>query len=111
MNDVQKAIEDQFRDVDSDNEVPDQIFERVTNVGGRGNSLSFCISMHMSIAIFRKKKLILSEISNAIFLAHLVEIFCTFLHVNQGPMYFWIGCKYSCGHSPQSAPIRDRYPS
>ena len=55
MNDVQKAIEDQFRDVDSDNEVPDQIFERVTNVGGRGNSLSFCISMHMSIAIFRKK--------------------------------------------------------
>ena len=56
MNDVQKAIEDQFRDVDSDNEVPDQIFERVTNVGGRGNSLSFCISMHMSIAIFRKKK-------------------------------------------------------
>ena len=37
MNDVQKAIEDQFRDVDSDNEVPDQIFERVTNVGGRGN--------------------------------------------------------------------------
>jgi len=39
MNDVQKAIEDQFRDVDSDNEVPDQIFERVTNVGGRGSNV------------------------------------------------------------------------
>merc|ERR1711976_778578 len=41
MNDVQKAIEDQFRDVDSDNEVPDQIFERVTNVGGRAHRMNW----------------------------------------------------------------------